>query len=203
MIIQAYHVRICMSGTLQVSFRLDVRCNSDNTIDVTSNDLIPEDPSLRIVPINYRNPEVKPIVIAKMRRGQELRLRAIARKGIGKDHAKWIPVATTVFQYLPIIRINESVMAEMTDEQKQELVDSDPSKTFKFDPVTKRVRTERGNARVAWGRSVCTCMQGMPHTRPATGQGLTVCAMRAQYPSWSCPACSGEHGTTPLTPLPD
>jgi hypothetical protein len=38
---------------------------------------------------------------------QELKLRAIARKGIGKDHAKWIPVATAVYQYMPKITIDD------------------------------------------------------------------------------------------------
>jgi len=44
------------------------------------------------------DPNKPPILLVKMRRNQELKLKAIARKGIGKDHAKWMPVATCSFQ---------------------------------------------------------------------------------------------------------
>jgi DNA-directed RNA polymerase II subunit RPB3 len=92
----------------ETCFTLDVTCQSDGVVDVTSNDLIAVDPELGVFPVGQGDPNVKPIVICKLRRGQQLKLLARARKGIGKDHAKFIPVATAVFQYKPQITLRQA-----------------------------------------------------------------------------------------------
>lgn len=75
----------------------------------------------------------------KLRRGQELKLRAIARKGIGKDHAKWSPAATVTFMYEPDIYINEEIMEKLTLDQKRSIVESSPTKVFDVDEKTGQV----------------------------------------------------------------
>ncbi|KAJ8450989.1 hypothetical protein Cgig2_032614 [Carnegiea gigantea] len=121
-----------------VEFHLRARCVGDQTLDVTSKDLLSSDHT--VVPVDFSDSPAgddnRGIIIVKLRKGQELRLRAIARKGIGKDHAKWSPAATVTFMYEPEIHINEDMMETLTPEQKKEWVESSPTKVFDIDPNT-------------------------------------------------------------------
>ena len=124
-----------------INFSLNVYCRDDDTA-VTSDDLQTDPMWPRCVPIDYQQRNKKGILIVKMRKGQELKLRAIARKGIGKDHAKWSPVATAVFQHLPDIRIDDAMMASLTDEQREALCDADPKGTFRHNRTKQTIEVE-------------------------------------------------------------
>lgn len=55
------------------------------------------------------------ILIAKLRPGQELDLELHCEKGIGKDHAKFSPVATATYRLLPHIQLLQPIPAEHVD----------------------------------------------------------------------------------------
>ena len=46
------------------------------------------------------------IVICKLRRGQRILARCIAKKGIGREHAKWSPVCTVAYRLDPAVQID-------------------------------------------------------------------------------------------------
>ena len=74
--------------------------------------------SIKWIPIGkqatiYKEIDVGPInadiLISKMRPGHEFDLKLFAVKGIGKDHAKFSPVATASYRLLPDIQLKREV----------------------------------------------------------------------------------------------
>lgn len=70
------------------------------------------DQSNRFTEKDIPRPVHKRILIAKLSGKQELDLRLHAIKGIGRDHAKFSPVATASYRLMPEIKIKEDITGE-------------------------------------------------------------------------------------------
>jgi DNA-directed RNA polymerase II subunit RPB3 len=130
-----------------VEFTLSVSCTDELTRDVTSNDLKMVSNENEVLPVDQSamDGEEKSdtgILIVKLRKGQELKLRAFAKKGVGKEHAKWNPGCGITFQYEPDIRLNYARLDELTPIQKQEFVRSCPTKVYKYNEIQAQVEIE-------------------------------------------------------------
>lgn len=91
-----------------VKFHLHVRCDDEKPLNVTTKDLIPVS-SIKATPVASRGRDMddpsyaddNEILIVKLRKKQELKVTAYAKKGFGKEHAKWNPTSSVSFEYDP------------------------------------------------------------------------------------------------------
>lgn len=67
------------------------------------------DQGSEVFPITDVRPVLDDIPIAKLRPGQTIHITAHATKGIGKEHAKWSPVAPASYRLLPEISFTEDI----------------------------------------------------------------------------------------------
>ena len=134
-----------------VHFDLNVKCTSDETMYVTTKHLKSDYESRCSVAVGGAvGNDGDDILIVKMRKGQSLKLKAAAQKGIGKEHAKWGPCCTAVFAYEPEVELSQDVYKRMSPEERADFVDACPKKLNKPYNVDDRpyesVETEDASA---------------------------------------------------------
>ena len=82
-------------------------------ITITTRDL--ESSNTDVMPAHFSNEDEEStshdqgIAILQLGKGQRIKLTAMAKKGIGKEHAKWSPVSTVALKHDAIIRLNDDV----------------------------------------------------------------------------------------------
>jgi DNA-directed RNA polymerase subunit D len=78
---------------------LDVEAKNEQRT-VYSGDMVPEDP--HIAPVSEKIP------LVKLATGQKVRLEAYAKLGKGMTHAKWQPVSSCIYRYVPVVKIDQT-----------------------------------------------------------------------------------------------
>lgn len=116
-----------------VEFTLNVRCSGEQTRDVYDTDLVGSHDLVRplsLVPPLTGQPPTQPVLLAKLRRNQELKMRCVAKKGIGKEHSKWCPTAAVGFEYDPdnVLRHTDFWVEEDADGEWPKSRNSDRTK---------------------------------------------------------------------------
>lgn len=144
-----------MCPNCSVRFTLDVRSQEDYRRNVTSRDLRTEVESVKPVDAegvddDFSGAAGGGIVIAKLATGQALKIEAIARKGIGKEHAKWNPTATVAMQQDGEIELNDEALAALPVDKVHEFVNTPtdeppgncPSKVFSYNELARTIEVD-------------------------------------------------------------
>lgn len=101
-------------------FSLHVICTADRR-SVWSRDLVwkpfSEDQRKKFEDCPPR-PVADDILIAQLRRGQEIECECLCEKGIGKEHAKWSPVCTAYYRLKPEISLTKPIVGEDAEKLK-------------------------------------------------------------------------------------
>ncbi|KAB8576189.1 hypothetical protein FH972_025717 [Carpinus fangiana] len=93
-----------------VVLTLQARCTGDTNMSVYARDLVvsEERPNEYVGNPVITDPDGLGSLICKLRKGQELKMKCIAKKGIAREHAKWSPASAIGFEYDPYNRLRHS-----------------------------------------------------------------------------------------------
>lgn len=142
---------MCEKCTVKFSLR---KTSGEDQLEVTSrhiesaaNQMMGEEVAL--APVNYTDEvgnEQPPITIAKLAKNQVLDFELVAKKGIGKVHAKWSPVSTCIMRKQPIVELDqEKINKHLTEEQRRAFIKKCPRKVYSFNEQRKVIDIENSD----------------------------------------------------------
>jgi len=145
------------SNMAQFVFHEDCHCNSmcekctvkftlvrragEEQLEVTSNNIEVNGASMMLAeemplqPVKFlteAGEEEQPITIVKLAKNQTVEFECVAKKGIGKIHAKWSPVSTCVMRKQPIVELNRDKLMDLSEDQRKTFVKKCPRGVFGF-----------------------------------------------------------------------
>lgn len=136
---------LSMCGKCSVTYSLHAICSDRDQMEVTTRHIKPTYET-NVIPVHYlddQGREEDPILIMKLSKNQQLDMNLVAKKGIGKTHAKWQPVATCSMRKQPTVEIDQDkVNRDLPVEKRQEFVASCPKRVFRFNDVRNTVEIE-------------------------------------------------------------
>ncbi|OCK83218.1 insert subdomain of RNA polymerase alpha subunit [Lepidopterella palustris CBS 459.81] len=132
-----------------VILTLDAKCTGDEVMKVYARDLVVSEgrPNDEVGTPVITDPDGLGSVIVKLRKGQAVKMKCIAKKGIAKEHAKWAPSAAIGFEYDPNNKLRhldywyeEDAKKEWPIDEENSNIDGLPQdgEPFDFDAVPNR-----------------------------------------------------------------
>lgn len=89
-----------------VTLTLQAECRGSEVMKVFARDLVAAEPRPNEwVGLPVFGGSEEGCLIVKLRQGQEIKMKCVAKKGIAKEHAKWAPTAAIGFEYDPHNRL--------------------------------------------------------------------------------------------------
>jgi DNA-directed RNA polymerase alpha subunit len=93
----------------------------------------------------YLGPDDPGVQLLQLKTGQAVELECVARKGIGKLHAKWQPVCAARFSRAPEVSLVGETVAQLEPEEKEALAASCPVGVYRYEPTTDMLAVEHAD----------------------------------------------------------
>jgi DNA-directed RNA polymerase II subunit RPB3 len=127
-----------------IPFELKVKNTDLEVRNVTSRDLkCTSEVNQDVKPIDADNENNDhAILIVKLGTNQEISMTCTAKKGIGKEHAKWSPCAVATYQFEPLITLNQEEMGKLSEDQKDSFARCCPTAVFQYQEQMRQVSVD-------------------------------------------------------------